>query len=120
MASTITLDNLVEGQEIILPYEVRGTATGNGPARLIAAARQIDNNALDDIGPNCDPQVPDPAGGANPTTTVFAFELTWSECPREDTWYILTIHFWDDQDDCTHFPVTFKAIDALKEVIHAP
>jgi hypothetical protein len=121
MASTVTVDNLVEGQEIVLPYEVTGSAAGDSGARLVGIARQVDNNPLVDIGENCVPVVPDPSGGAsNPTSVTFAFELTLADCPQVGGFFILTIHVWDDAGDCTHTPVTFQVTDLRKEVVHAP
>lgn len=119
MASSVTIDNLVDGQEIILPYEVTGSANGNG-ALLVGIARQVDNNPLVDIGQNCVPEVPHPTGGANPPSCTFAFELTAADCPQVGGWFLLTIHVWDDAGDCTHWPVTFNVTNPEKEVVHAP
>lgn len=105
MAATITLENLVNGQDVLLPYEVRGTAAGVSPpaTNVVALARQVDNNPLRDMADECIPAVPPAAA-----TTDFAFELTGAECPQAGSWYLLNVYAWDDRDDVTTTSVTFR------------
>ena len=91
MSTTISNLNLANGQQISVPFEVTGTATGT--ATLIAAARQIDDLPSQDMGSSCMPNVPD---ASNPTTVDFAFVLTRDDCPDPDAFYMLTLLFWDD------------------------
>lgn len=96
----IELDNLSNGQEVLLPIEVSGTvsAPAAGPT-LSALARQIDDNALVTLPlPN------------NNLPHAFSFEVAATECPDINTWYMLTIYAWDNQGDCTIASLTFKRI----------
>src|SRR5262245_51777797 len=97
MASTVSNLNLVNGQEIPIPYEVTGTCTGDDPGGgavvLIAAARQIDEQPTQDLGAECNPSLPD---SSNPTSTNFAFTLTPDDCPNAGAYYLLTLLFWDN------------------------
>ena len=114
MASTVSNLNLVNGQEIPIPYAVTGTCTGDDPGPgavvLIAAARQIDNQPTQDLGAQCNPSVPDTP--TSPTTTDFAFTLTLDDCPNPGTFYLLTLLFWDNgaAPSLTQTSVSFKTL----------
>lgn len=114
MASTISNLNLVNGQEIPIPYEVTGTCTGDdpggGPVVLIAAARQIDDQPTIDLGSECNPSVPDTP--TTPTTTNFAFTLTENDCPVPGAFFLLTLLFWDSgaAPALTQTSVSFKTL----------
>jgi hypothetical protein len=110
MAATITLDNLVDGQEIVLPYEVRGRAAGVAPpaTNLVDLNRQIDNNPLRNMGDECTPVLPPAAASVD-----FAFELTTLDCPQVGAWYLLTLYAWDDRGDLTPSSVTFRILEEI-------
>ena len=102
---SITLDNLFDGQEVEVPYEVTGSAASN-TTRIVAMARQIDNNAQQSLAfveANSTPP---------PSNVTFNFELTAADCPDVDTWYMLTIYCWDSDGDLTLKSVSFKRIAA--------
>jgi hypothetical protein len=95
MAANIVLNNLADGQQIIVPYEVSGSATPLPPANAITAlARQVDANPLQSL----------------PTSTTFAFDLTVADCPVADTWHRLTMYAWDSSGDCSTISVSFKNV----------
>jgi len=106
MACTITFGNLLNGQEIHLPYSVSGQITvAPAGTKLIAAARQVDDNPLRDIAGDCLPGT-SPAVAGNQT---FSTELTSSDCPLANTYYMLTIYCWDDNAAAVSVgSVTFK------------
>jgi hypothetical protein len=96
--ATITIDNLSDGQEIEVPYEVTGSASVPAGTTIQCVARQVDNNALQTLA-------------ITPAADVtFSFELTVADCPDVDTWYMLTIYVWDSAGDLTLKSVTFKRI----------
>jgi hypothetical protein len=104
MACTITFSNLLNGQEIDLPYTVSGQISPGG-AKVIAAARQIDDNPVRDITGDCVPGVQPPVNGDQ----TFSAELTGADCPLADTYYMLTIYAWDDGSPTVSVAsVTFK------------
>ena len=108
MATALNNPNLVNDQEIEIPYEVTGTLVS--AAGLVAAGRQIDQNPSEDIGPFCQPSLPEtpsPNGDVN-----FSFFLTDADCPEPDTYYTLTILAWDDGPDpsLSQWNITFKTM----------
>ena len=110
MACTITFSNLANGQVIELPFGVEGTITTPGGAQtgIIAVSKQIDDNPLQDIGPSC---LPPPVVGN--LSLTFLFELTATDCPAPDTFYMVSIYAWDNQDTQVSLAsVTFKTAAA--------
>jgi len=101
--SDISIDNLENGQEIEVPYEVTGSATiTTGNAAIVAW--QIDDKPIHNI-----PSL----GGASPTFT-FEFTIGEQDCPQVNTWYMLSVYLWEvgtgGSGDCTIESVTFKRI----------
>lgn len=91
MPSTIAFTNLLPGQEVDLPYEVTGTIDVNpNTIKVVAAARQIDDALLQDIGGSLTP------GTGTAGDQTFSTEITALDCPLADTYYMLTIYCWDD------------------------
>src|SRR5262245_18506424 len=102
---TINFDNVSNGQELILPFDVSVTilAPINPPAGALtvsAVARQIDDNGLVNLGVTAGTSLPISLG----------IEVTTAECPDVNTWYMLTVYAWDSPGDCTLQSVTFKRI----------
>jgi hypothetical protein len=87
-----------------MPYSVSGqiTVTPAG-TKLIAVARQVDDNPLKDIAGDCLP------GTGTAGNQTFSTELTSSDCPLANTYYMLTIYCWDDNAATVSVAsVTFK------------
>jgi hypothetical protein len=100
MAATITIDNLDNGQEVILDYTVTGTAAAQSPATdVVIIAWQIDDQELIDTNATPAPSVP------------FSLNITPGQCTAVDTYYMLTIYVWDDQGDLAIESRTFKRIE---------
>ena len=99
MAAQITIDNLENGQEIYLTYEVTGSATPVNPATSIThVAWQIDDQDLHDLE----------VSGA---TVSFDFSISAGDCPNPDTWYMLTIYVWDSDAEVSTECRTFKRVE---------
>lgn len=102
----IELNNLTNGQQVVIPFEVHGTVSGPGGVNLNALSRQIDDNALVTINlPN------------NPTALPhnFSFEITLADCPDVNTWYMVTVYAWDTENACTIFSLSFKRVPTPTE-----
>jgi hypothetical protein len=117
MPSSIAFSNLFNGQEIPMPYEVNGTITvlPNLPAaNLVAVSKQVDDNALQDISASPPLSVALPSAGP----VSFTFELTLSDCPLPNTYYMLTLYCWDDQANAVSLAsVTFKSVDTNSPLV---
>ena len=108
MSCTITFTNLLNGQSVPLPYEVSGRIVmpSSPVTQLIAAARQIDDNPLEDMEDDLSAAI----GGVGPYD--FSFELTSVDCPLPNTYYMLTVYCWDDKSEAvTLASVTFRTVD---------
>jgi hypothetical protein len=92
MAISITIDNLSNGQQISLPYEVTGSATTTN-AQINAMAAQLDDLMLTPL--------------QHPS---FSLELTETVCGPPGAWHILRIYAWDNVGDCGTKAVTFLTV----------
>jgi hypothetical protein len=111
MACSISFDNLVNGQNVPLPFEVSGTITvlpTPAGGHLVAAAMQIDDNPLSNVGDNCNPN----PGPLATNDISFFVDLTTANCPLMNTYYMLTIYAWDNVSAPVSLAsVTFKTVD---------
>lgn len=95
MACSIQFNNLINGQEISLPYRVTGRITvlpNVLTGSFTAASRQIDSNPVVSMAGCC---VPAP-GPLVPGPSDFTFDLTATDCPLPSVQYTLNIYAWDN------------------------
>lgn len=106
--ASISLDNFVDGQEVVLPLEVTGSASTPPPP---PAATSI-TNMLWQIDTNTQNNLPFTENNAAPppSNVTFGFDIAAVNCPNVDTWYILSVYCWDSAGDLTIKSVTFKRI----------
>lgn len=107
---SISFDPMYNGIELVIPVEVvvaiRSPGTVGGNYALTAVSKQIDDNALVGLSlPNPNPQGPN-------FLATFNLEITTTDCPDVDTWYMLTIYAWDTDSDLTTQSLTFKRISS--------
>src|SRR5438067_1661782 len=104
MSCSISIGNIMNGQNVPLPFEVSGSvmlqSTGATDS-ITAVAMQIDDNPLLDL-----------TVGGSPTLRTFSVELTSRDCPTMNTYYMLTIYAWDNvSPSASMASVTFKTVD---------
>jgi hypothetical protein len=96
MASSITINNLDNGQEIALPYTVDGTATALEPAaNVVIIAWNIDDGELIDTN--------------STSASSINFEAIIANLAPE-TVHLFTVYVWDDQGDLTIESRTFTVV----------
>jgi hypothetical protein len=89
----ITFENLSNGQDVVIPYEVAGSATVSAGSVAIMA-KQIDAE--------------DPANVPSPFFTV---NLGAGDCPVVGAWYLLTMYAWDNTGDAASKSVSFRRVE---------
>lgn len=102
MACTILINSLQDGQDIMLPWLVSGSASGGSPTvNITSVARQIDDGNVDNLN----------VGGLPSMTAPFEFELNSGLCPQTNVWYMLTVYAWDSESSqATTLSLTFRVI----------
>lgn len=103
MPASLIIDNLENGQEILLPFEVSGSSNGNGN-NVTVIAWQIDEQ---DVRESDTP---------NSATATFDFNISMLDCMLANAWYMLTVYVWDATGAVTTETRTFKRVEAASIV----